>query len=241
MSVDWTRTEKQDNYFSPGALLAPQVGDTDGQRLFEDFLREHPERFIRAPASDGFAVGPIIAADMSIANLAGVRVEAWDFALEYSRDLFGGRLDLKADATYLAELSIKRSENTPALDWAGVATGAFAAGFGGSGGTTWKGNSTVAFVKDDTWSVGWRSRFSNDYYLRQDHSVQPLQGSARIPSQIYHDVFATWAVREDTDLRGGVTNVLNTQPPVDITTGSFYSRYGDPRLRHFNIALTKRF
>lgn len=240
ISVDWTRTEKIDNYFSPGTLLAPQIGDVDGQRLFEDFLREHPERFTRGPASGGFAVGPIIAADMSIANLAGVTVEAWDVAFEYSRDLLGGRLDLKADATYLAEVSVKRSENTAVMDWAGVATGAFAGGFGGTGGTTWRGNSTVAFVKD-SWSAGWRSRFSNNYYLRQDRSVLPLQGSARIPSQIYHDVFATWAFREDVDLRGGITNVLNTKPPVDISTGTFYSRYGDPRLRHFYLAVTKRF
>lgn len=240
ISVDWTLTEKRDNYFSPGVLLAPQVGDTEGQRLFEDFLREHPERFIRGPASGGFAVGPIIAADMSMANLSGSTVEAWDFSIEYSRDLLGGRLDLKAEATYLAELSVKRSENTVVTDWAGVVTGAFAGGFGGAGGTTWRGNSTVAFVKD-AWSVGWRSRFSNDYYLRQDRSVQPLQGQDRIPSQIYHDLFATWELRQDVDLRVGVSNVLDARPPVDVTTGTFYSRYGDPRLRHFHLAVTKRF
>lgn len=240
ISVDWTRTEKRDNYFNPTSLLAIQLGDTDGQRLFEDFLRENPERFIRGPASGGFAVGPIIAADMSLANLAGSTVEAWDFGIEYSRDLLGGRLDIEADATYLAELSVKRSENTAATDWAGVVTGAFAGGFGGAGGTTWRGNSTVTYVRD-TWSVGWRTRFSNDYYLRQDRGVSPIQGEARIPSQIYHDLFATWEFRQDFDVRAGVTNVLDASPPVDLTTGSFYSRYGDPRMRHFYVALTKRF
>lgn len=240
ISIDWTRIEKRDNYFSPSTVLNPSVGNSEGQALFEAFLRQHPERFTRGPASGGFAVGPIIAADMSIANLAGSNVEAWDFAFEYSHDLFGGRLDLKADATYLSELSVQLSEETSLMDWAGVVTGIFAGGFGSTGGLTWKGNSTVAWT-NDTWSVGWRTRFFNDYYLRQDRSVQPLQGQDRVPSQIYHDLFATWALRSDVDLRVGVNNVLDASPPVDVSTGTLYSRFGDPRLRNFYLALTKRF
>jgi outer membrane receptor protein involved in Fe transport len=240
LSVDWTRIEKRDNYFSPGTVLNPSVGDTEGQALFEAFLRQHPERFIRGPASGGFAVGPIIAADMSIANLAGSNVEAWEFSVEYSHDLLGGRLDLKADASYLSELSIQMSEETSLQDYAGVIGGLFAGGFGGTGGLRWKGNSTVAWT-NGTYSFGWRARFFDDYFLRQDHSVQPLQADDRVPSQIYHDLFATWAVNDDVDLRVGVNNVLDADPPFDVTLGSFYSRFGDPRLRNFYVALTKRF
>lgn len=240
VSIDWTRIEKRDNYFISAGLLNPAAGDTQGQALFEAFLREHPERFTRGPAAGGFGVGPIIAADMSIANLAGSNVEAWDFAVEYSHDLWGGRLDLNADATYVSELSIQLSDETPLTDWAGIATGLFAGGFGQTGGLTWKGNSTVAWT-NDALSIGWRARFFNDYYLRQDRTVQPLQGDARVPSQIYHDLFASWKIRDDVDLRVGVNNLLDAEPPVDITTGTFYSRFGDPRLRNFHLALTKRF
>lgn len=241
ISVDWTRIEKRDNYFDPRTLLNPSGADSEGQALFEAFLRAHPERFVRGPASGGFEVGPIIAADMSIANLAGSNVEAWDVSVEYSHDLWGGRLDLKAEATHLAELSVQLSEDTSLTDWAGVVTGIFAGGFGSTGGLTWKGNSTVAWT-NDTWSVGWRTRFFNDYYLRQDRTVNPNQGAARIPSQIYHDLFASWEVRPDVDLRAGVNNLLNAEPPVDVSINStFYSRFGDPRLRNFYLALTKRF
>ncbi|MDY6922502.1 MAG: TonB-dependent receptor [Pseudomonadota bacterium] len=240
ISVDWTRIEKRDNYFDPRTLLAPSAGDTEGQALFEAFLRQHPDRFTRGPAGGGFAVGPIIAADMSIANLAGSNVEAWDFAIEYSHDLWGGRLDLKADATHLSELSVQLSEETSLMDWSGVITGVFAGGFGSTGGLTWKGNSTVAWT-NDTWSLGWRTRFFNDYYLRQDRTVHPLQGDDRVPSQIYHDLFATWELTADVDLRVGVNNVLDAAPPVDVSTGTFYSRFGDPRLRNFYLAVTRRF
>lgn len=240
VSIDWSRIEKRDNYFSPSTLLNPSFGDAQGQLLFEAFLRQYPERFTRGPASGGFAVGPITAADLSIANLAGSNVEAWDFSIEYSHELFGGRLDLKADATYLSELSIQVSDGTPLMDWAGVITGVFAGGYGSTGGLTWKGNSTVAWT-NDAWTLGWRTRFFNDYYLRQDRSIQPLQGDNRVPSQIYHDLFATWEINKDVDLRVGVNNVLDAKPPVDVTTGTFYSRFGDPKLRNFYMALTKRF
>lgn len=210
---------KHDKYFNPSRLLNPLFGDTEGQALFEAFLRQHPERFTRGPATGGFAVGPIIAADMSIANLAGSNVEAWELAFEYSHDLFGGRLDLRADATYLAELSIQLSEEMALTDWAGTINGLLSGGFGGTGGLRWKGNSTVAWT-NETHSFGWRTRFFDDYFLRQDHSVQPLQGSARISSQIYHDVFATWEVNPEVDLRVGVNNLFDAKPLVDISTAA---------------------
>jgi outer membrane receptor protein involved in Fe transport len=240
ISLDWTRTEKQDNYFDPRTVLNPALGAPDGQALFETFLREHPDRFVRGPASGGFDVGPIIAADMSIANLAGSNVEAWDVSVEYSHGLFGGRLDLRAEATHLTELSVQLSEANPLIDWAGVITGFFAGGFGETGGLTWKGNSTVAWT-NDTWSVGWRTRYFGDYYMRQDRTVQPLQGAASVPSQTYHDLFATWEVRPDVDLRVGVNNVFDTVPPVDVSTTNYYSRFGDPRLRNFYMTLSRRF
>jgi len=240
VSIDWTRIDKRDNYFDPRTLLAPAAGDTEGQALFEDFLRQYPERFIRGPASDGFAVGPIIAADMSIANLAGTNIEAWDISVEYSREFLGGRLDFRVDATHLAELTVQLSESSQPNEWAGVVSGIFAGGFGSTGGTTWKGNSTIAWT-GDVWSVGLNTRFVNDYYLRQDRTVQPLQGSARIPSQIYHDLFATWEVYPDLDLRVGVSNIFNAEPPVDVSTSTLYSRFGDPRMRHFRLTLTKQF
>lgn len=240
ISADWTRIEKHDNYFMPSSLMNPALGDTEGQGLFEAFLAAHPERFTRGPASGGFGVGPIIAADLSTANLSGTTVEAWEFAVQYSRPLLGGHLELQADATYLAELSVQLADSTPLLDYAGSMSGLLTGGFGGTGGIRWKGNSTVMW-SNDRLSFGLRTRFFDDYYLRQDHSIQPLQGEARIPSQIYHDIFLSYELRPDVDVRAGMNNVLDTYPPVDVSTGTYYSRFGDPRMRNFYIALTKRF
>lgn len=240
VSVDWTRTEKTDVYFLPSSLIAPFVLTPESQAAFEDFLREHPERFVRGPASGGFTVGPITGIDASYANLQGAAIEAVDFTLDYRRDLWGGELHVSGNATWLRELSVQQSESTPSFDWAGVANGNFQGGLSGTGGVSWKGNAQVLW-SNDTVSIGWRARFFDDYYLNREHLVDTTQGAAKIPSQIYHDLFGSWAIREDVDLRFGINNLLNRNPPVDVLTGTYYSRFGDPRLANFQVSLTKRF
>ncbi len=239
-SIDWTRIDKKDIYFQPLGLLAPTVLTPDAQAAFNDFLNAHPERFTRGPASGGFAVGPITGIDASLANLTGGRVETVDFALDYRHSLWGGELVLGSNATWLRELSIQQSESTPTIDWAGVVSGLFQGGVGGAGGVDWKGNAQAVW-SNDKFSFGWRARFFNKYHLNSTHTVDPTQGAASIPSQIYYDLFGSWAVREDTDVRWGVNNVLNTKPPVDVGTTTMYSRFGDPRLANFYLSLTKRF
>lgn len=72
-------------------------------------------------------------------------------------------------------------------------------------------------------------------------------------AQTYHDVFAShrWPASPgegwrrhlaNSELRVGVRNVFNKEPPFDagITT-DYYSRYGDPRMASYEISLKKAF
>jgi outer membrane receptor protein involved in Fe transport len=45
------------------------------------------------------------------------------------------------------------------------------------------------------------------------------------------------------EVRVGVTNVFNKEPPYDafFSGGFYYSPYGDPRLRTYNVSLRKSF
>jgi outer membrane receptor protein involved in Fe transport len=94
-----------------------------------------------------------------------------------------------------------------------------------------------------------------DSSLQRLASVAP-QGSDRIPSQHYHDVFvarrfpqatagdASWFRRalSRTELQIGVQNVLNKTPPFDAFRTPYYiSSYGDARLATYTLTVRKNF
>lgn len=239
LSIDWTDIQKDDVYFSPATLLNTAINGADTQGMFNEFMALYPERFGRGPASGGYAVGPITSIDASYANLSMARVKTVDFTIDYSRTLGRGELQLSASGTFLKALSVQLAEASQIQEWSGVATGIFQ-GLGGAGGVKWKANAQVRW-STETLTVGWRARFFDDYWLTRSHSPDPVQLTARIPSQIYHDVFASYALRDDIDIRAGVNNVLNRRPPLDLTTSTYYSRFGDPRRANFYLTVNKRF
>ncbi len=73
------------------------------------------------------------------------------------------------------------------------------------------------------------------------------QGSATVPSQIYHDVFAIYRFDSDrgvfsgTTLQVGVKNVFDREPPIVATDASGYSGLADPRKARFYLTVGKSF
>lgn len=238
-SVDWTKIHKKDVYFSPIALLSPFFGGTQTQ--FDAFIQQFPNRIVRGPASDGFAVGPITSIDASMVNLNSLSTQAYDFTLNYDTTLFGGTLSALGRATYVDSLIIQAFGDAPAVDYAGVITNSFAAAGGGSGALRWRGSGSVQWTKDEL-SFGWQARYMSGYYLMEDKSVVQTQGSAKVSSQIYHDMNITYRFPFKMTLRAGINNVFNKMPPVDASQFPlFYSPFGDPRLRSFYLGVSKSF
>nr|WP_314433750.1 TonB-dependent receptor [uncultured Brevundimonas sp.] len=238
-SADWTRITKRDNYFDPLSLLFAG-GNPPVQAAFEQFLAAYPERVVRGPASDGFAVGPITYLDASLANLVGSKAEAVDFALDYSTNAFGGVLDLMGSATWVRELSVERLPGQPGVDYTGVSTSDFGNGFSDQGSLEWRGNLSARWTRGPV-SLGWAARYFDGYYLQASRALVERQGSARVASQTYHDMFATFT-RDELLLKVGINNVFGKSPPFDYSAFPvYYSRYGDPRLRNFTLTVTRRF
>jgi outer membrane receptor protein involved in Fe transport len=159
----------------------------------------------------------------------------------------GSRLRLYADATYQksnvrkqrfqADMPIagyrdgplKRRANA-GIDWTrkDLSIGANLQYFG----------STLAFSWDPTFDP------LNENTLR-------LQGSSRIPSQTYLDLYGTWQLParnlgpiDEITLDFGIVNALDEAPPrvrYSFTSGPGYSRYADPRMRRFELGLSCRF
>lgn len=237
-SLDYTLIRKRQNIADPSALLIT-YGTAEGQAAFENFLALFPDRVTRGAASSGFAVGPITTVDVSQINLGGTLFEALDFALTYARPLFGGRIDVQSDATYSIRSELQVYPGGPFTDFSGVVSTsgeANSVSFG-AGVLRWRGVGSVRW-SNDRWSIGWRGRYFDGYYLNVAHTVSTNNGTNRVPSQFYQDIFGTYRIDKTVDLRGGVSNFLDRKPPY---VSGDYSHYGDPRLANFYLTLTKQF
>lgn len=240
LSVDWTRIRKHDNYFDPLVLLNAN-GDPTTQKAFEMYISKYPDRVVRGPASGGFSVGPITSLDMSLANILGSKAEAVDFALDYSDRLFGGTVELASTATWVRVLTIDTFPGVAPEDYTGVNTAAFGQGYSDNGALRWRGNASVRWSKGP-FAVSWQTRYTDGYYLELDRSYVARQGSARVPSQTYHDIAASYSLPQGMTIRAGINNVFGTKPPIDTYASPvFYSRYGDPRLTNFYLTVSKSF
>lgn len=238
-SVDWTHLKKRDLYFDPTILLGTIFGSS--QLQFDQFLKYNPDRVTRGPASGGYAVGPITSIDVSMINLKSMETQAFDFTMNYDTTLFGGTLSAVGRATYVDMLTIAPFADSPAVNYAGVATTAFSAGAGGQGSLRFRGSASVQWSKNRL-SLGWQTRYMSSYYLMADHSVVTAQGSAKVDSQIYHDMNISYRLPIKMTVYFGINNVFNKMPPLDVWQKPlFYSAYGDPRLRNFYLRLTKSF
>lgn len=245
LSADWTRIEKTDNFGSPN--------------VFDVLANEDafPGRIVRGPVPPGdpYGVGPIIEINTSLMNLASAAVETIDLSLDYTREYPFGRLDFFATATYTVSYETQLVAGAPVVENVGQANSVQSAGGGRAFPLRWRGNAGV------TWSrgrlqVGWSLRYIDDYLLFNANAATLLgQGNGgRVESQTYHDLFlsytfgrtensARWRhLLAGTQLRVGVKNVFNTEPPFDASnTTNYYSGFGDPRLANYTISLTHRF
>jgi outer membrane receptor protein involved in Fe transport len=241
LSVDWTRIVQKDVYFSPFVLI--DGGNIPGgQQAFEDFITAHPERVTRAPLAPGDmnSAGKIIAVDVSTANLAMARSEAIDVAASYTTRLGQGQLSLQANATQMLDLRLQTTKNSDPIVATGVADSFFLSSLGSQGGVKFKANGSLVY-STDKWSLGWRARYFSGYWMNFQHTIVPLQGSARISGQMYNDIYGSYRIFKNTEIRAGVNNVLDHKPPTVATSSSFYSGFGDPRLSNFYVSIHQKF
>ncbi|MGH7947182.1 MAG: hypothetical protein ACREF9_19575, partial [Opitutaceae bacterium] len=110
-------------------------------------------------------------------------------------------------------------------------------------------------------SLGWKARYFDAHRLFSPTvpavTVDPAvvsQGSDKISSQIYHDLF--WSYRfgdtassrvrrifSRTELSGGFRNIFNRMPSYNATsdTTGYYSSFGDPRMASYYLSVKRSF
>lgn len=238
LSVDYTRIHKTDNI---SALTAQGVVDN------EDLL---PGRVTRGPPTpgDSFGIGPITFIDNTLVNVSDAKVEAIDVALDYRKDTATlGSFEFLAAATWQLHYKTQLIATAPVIENVGV-TSTFL-----SNPSKLKANLGVTW-RYDRFTLGWTASYFAPYRLT--NATQILnQGSSRIPSQNYHDVFGSYRFPDDAPqssasgrmlsgvvLRAGIKNIFNRKPPLDLSNpfGYYYSFYGDPRLATYYVAIEKQ-
>lgn len=231
LSADYVRILKRDNITR---LNQQQV--VDNEDLF-------PGRVTRGPSTSG--AGPIQLIDVSLLNASTARIEALDFAVDYSRD-FGrlGQLSIFAAGTW--QIAFK-TQLVPTVDVRELV------GKGSVNPVAWRANAGVNW-RVGAVTFGWAGRFIDSYLVANpldttSAAVIRNQGGLRIPSQTYHDVYVTFDFepRQGNELRLqlGIGNVFDSRPPFDVgaLAGAqlYYSPFGDPRGRVFRLSLGASF
>ncbi|MBT2134620.1 TonB-dependent receptor [Croceibacterium sp. LX-88] len=230
-SLDYSRINRTGDPFMPASVL--------------DHEDDWPERVIREPLTDedralGYTGGKILLLDSSVTNAGRVKVETVDGVLEWSVPFLGGTLHPYAVATWQIsnELVEPFADPVERVGYLGEPLG-------------WRANGGFDFTSGPL-SLGANLQYFSRYRvsasnLGVDERAVELQGSQWVGSQAYLDIYVGRRFRTqtfDASLDFGIINALDQAPPREATLASgpaFYSMYGDPRGRRFQLVLSAEF
>ncbi len=244
LSVDYTRIEKTN-----------EIGSLSSQGLI-DLGDDFPDRIVRNPLTPadealGFTGGTIRALYLGNVNIAHSLMEAFDIQADYTWETRLGSFSANLIATVQPRLSQQPTVDSEVIESVGYSNGPM----------KWRGNAGLRFSRGAL-DLGWNMQYYETSRLYTSTSSESFratvvlnQGSEQIPTQTYHDVYGRYSFGSVSGLAGGllenselqisVQNVLNTSPPILASTSSIlyggYATEGDPRLRRYSIAFTKRF
>lgn len=240
LNVEYYKLTQQNIIFSPTAQLVVDRED------------EFPGRVTRAAAAPGdpYGVGALTFVDYSLFNANRGKTSGIDLGLGYRwKTSSFGSFDFSLVGTRIRAYQIQTALDGPLTDV--VDQVAY------NGPLQLRGNASLSWELNN-WNLGWIGTYFGSY-AQYDVGGSTLyllsQGSPKIPSQQYHNLFGSysfpagprggWAANAlaDVTIQAGIRNVFNKVPPFDAyyTTNYFYSPFGDARLRSFYLTLAKKF
>jgi len=246
-SLDYTRMRKTDNIVNLSYPLLLENED------------KFPGRVLRGPnlpTDEAGWAGPITYVDVSFVNAASAGYEALDAQLKYGFELNGETyLEFWGNGTWTLGADQQTIAGGPSRNLRGIS-----ASFGAAIPLEFRGSYGVT-LEGDRWMAGWSVRHYSAYWVADPElagSAQMLaaQGNrGRVPRQLLHDITGRWrfphaasesnlfrSFLSDLEVTGGVRNVFNTRPEVDLSNDyHFYSYLVDPRLRTFYVQLKYEF
>lgn len=243
LSVDWSRISKRDNIASLATLSSRDF-------TFEGTV---PGLIKRGPVAPGdpYGVGPVTGIDLGLFNVSRLKVEALDFALDYSLVTKRiGTFNLTANATRVLSLAAQVTPGSPWIEYVGTGSAANVGGANDGGALKWKGTATLGWQINPDLTASWTARYFGPYFFDETHDVQANQGSDHIGSQIFNDLFASYrfalfGTNKSTRIEGGARNIFNASPRVDVIGTGFnpsgYSYFADPRGPSYYLTIRQNF
>jgi len=233
ISADWYKTTKHNNITSPGSQFL-----VDEEAYF-------PGRVIRAPAEPGdpYGVGPIISLNRQSMNALMLETSGLDLAVRYLwKGGNFGNINTILNATLADYYRTQTSVTSGIVNRKGIPAN--------SGPIDRRINGTLIWTRK-AWTLGWSSQYYSGYNLNPTGTTNiRRQGSSRVASQIYHDVYVRYRVESrghrsrifaGMEFTLGTKNLFDKAPPMDMSRGDYYSTFGDPRGRRIYANVKKTF
>ncbi len=243
LSLDYTRIEKIDEIGTLNTQVLIDLGDSFPGAIVRDPLTP-------ADQALGYTGGTIRELNAGPVNIAHSLMEAVDIQADYTWNTRLGAFAAHVIATVQPRLAQQPVPGAEELNIVGYSDGPL----------KWRANAGLRWSRGPL-ELGWNLQYydasrvytsTNSLTLR-DAAVLS-QGSAFIPTQTYHDAYGRYrfdnawgfarGLLENAELQLSVQNVLNTNPPIRASTSPLFPGYayeGNPRLRRYSIAFTKRF
>ena len=149
-----------------------------------------------------------------------------------------GRIFLNSALTYAINYKIQSTSSDPVLDYAGTVGNAQIDGFSSTH-PAWKHVTTLGLARDNgSLSLRWRFIGHQDNSAIVTNSDSNAEG---VPAVSYFDLIGRVNVAEQFELRAGINNLFDKQPPEfggsSVTPTSTYDVIG----RRFFVGATTRF
>jgi outer membrane receptor protein involved in Fe transport len=238
VSVDYTHTEKRN-----------EISEVDIGSLsyFLNNEARYPDRIVRAPltADDiaaGLTAGVIIKIDATYLNVGRTTVDAVDLHVDQGFALGEDRVRLFGGLTWTPRLTRQIAADKPVQKYTGTNDGPLR--WKGAGGAAWE-HGPLTVQLEAQYFGAYLSTGALSSAAKATIDLAPY----RVPAQAYLDAAVTWRLQRshresqdrDVELRFGVQNLLDHQPPTVASNDYGYSYYGDPRGRRFEVSATARF
>jgi outer membrane receptor protein involved in Fe transport len=177
--------------------------------------------------------------DSRYLNAALIETSGIDMQVNWRGDMAGGDLYVNALASFLNEYNTKATKSDPVLEYKGT--------LGGGGQYDYRLNTTVGYnFGGGSTGVGLRWRYLPEV---KNGAYVTNKATLNLPTEDYSvlDAFASYSFNERFQLRGGIDNLLNTDPavvgatPTDSNSASTLAGYYDTLGRRFYVGLRMEF
>jgi len=193
----------------------------------------------RGPVDPAFPAlpGPIVQIDQTNINIGQTKVNGVDIDVKFTQSLAGGKLTAALVGTYFSKFDVQNPDGsfTGGVDAVNTLTGGVV--------PRWKHHASIDYATGP-WGVTLGQTWQKGYHDLPPTGTTPLR---RVASYALYDLQMRYTGFKSTELRAGVRNLFDRDPPYSNAGGqtSFQTGYdpvyADPRGRFFYAGLTYRF